>query len=338
MAKSPGGIIQDLQEQFGPAIAAAFERAMDTVRAGVDMAAMVAAIQRRDVEAAIAAMNLDAAALAALEDAVETTFREGGAGTAAALPKTNPQGVALAIRFNARNLRAEGVLRTQSASLVTNVIEQQVLAMRHALTDGMQRGENPTTTALDLVGRYDRRTGKREGGIIGLSAPQERYLANARAELEGLDSSYFQRERRDKRFDPTIRRAIESGQPIDPERIRKALDGYQRQLLKLRGDAIGRTEAMRALHQAQDEALRQAVESGKLPATSVRRIWRSSHDLRVRRTHVVLDGKSVGLDEAFKSPSGAHLMFPGDPTAPAEETINCRCYMQVRVDWFANLE
>jgi hypothetical protein len=38
-----------------------------------------------------------------------------------------------------------------------------------------------------------------------------------------------------------------------------------------------------------------------------------------------MDGQERGLNEPFDSPSGAQLMYPGDPDAPAEEVINCRC-------------
>lgn len=37
------------------------------------------------------------------------------------------------------------------------------------------------------------------------------------------------------------------------------------------------------------------------------------------------DEPPVPYDEPFILPSGAALMFPGDPMAPAEETINCGC-------------
>ncbi len=56
-----------------------------------------------------------------------------------------------------------------------------------------------------------------------------------------------------------------------------------------------------------------------------RKQWVSMDDNRVRETHQVLDGQTVEVDEPFVSPSGAQLMFPGDPAAPPDETINCRC-------------
>jgi uncharacterized protein with gpF-like domain len=53
--------------------------------------------------------------------------------------------------------------------------------------------------------------------------------------------------------------------------------------------------------------------------------WISSRDSRVRETHESLDGDVVPRDQKFVSSSGAALAFPGDPDAPPEEVINCRC-------------
>lgn len=60
--------------------------------------------------------------------------------------------------------------------------------------------------------------------------------------------------------------------------------------------------------------------------------WNSRQDRKVRPTHNVLDSHAwpehtVPISEAFISPGGATLMFPGDPTAPLEEIANCRCWL-----------
>ena len=56
--------------------------------------------------------------------------------------------------------------------------------------------------------------------------------------------------------------------------------------------------------------------------------WISAHDDRVRglkpsdtADHVVLDGQIIRLGDTYSN--GLH--FPGDPTGPIEEWINCRC-------------
>lgn len=330
-----------LLTQYGKTIADAFEAAIQDLRSNAELGRAIRAIQSGNIEAAIEALHLDPAAYAAMLDQIQQAYANGGQTAVGFLPSQAPNGVALVIRFNARNLRAENWLRDHSSELITRILDDQREAVRSALVEGMARGVNPTTTALDIVGRVEKATGRREGGILGLSAPQAQYVQSARKELadgdpEGL-RNYLTRERRDKRFDRTVQKAIDSEAPVPADVIRKAVDGYERKLLKLRGDMIGRTEALTSLHAAQHEALQQAVDSGALTESQIRRVWSSVGDMRVRHTHRVLDGDTVGLNETFRSPSGARLRFPGDPLAPASERIACRCSVNVRVDWAANV-
>lgn len=67
-------------------------------------------------------------------------------------------------------------------------------------------------------------------------------------------------------------------------------------------------------------------------AGSVHKTWHSRNDKKVRPTHNVLDSHAwpehtVLMDEPFISPSGVKLDYPGDPTAPLDETANCRCWV-----------
>jgi uncharacterized protein with gpF-like domain len=57
------------------------------------------------------------------------------------------------------------------------------------------------------------------------------------------------------------------------------------------------------------------------------KVWLATHDHRTRRTHARetgADGQRVGLHEHFKVGEGL-LMYPGDPSGPPEEVIQCRC-------------
>lgn len=334
-------LYQELLDRHGQAIASAFIDALDDLRTAAEVQRVVDEIKAGNIQGALEALHLDPAAYGPLEDAIARTYGEGGQSALQALPKRAPDGTALVIRFHARNPQAEAWLRTHSSELVTHIIEEQRTAVRQTLTAGMEAGRNPRSVALDIVGLVNRLTGKREGGILGLTPSQETLVRSARAELASGDPEalrhYLTRNRRDKRFDRTVAKAIREEKPVPAEIARRAVDAYTRRLEALRGEMIGRTEALSALNAAQYEALRQAVESGALQASQVRRQWVSAGDARVRHSHRGLDGDVVGLDEAFVSPSGARLRFPGDPSAPAAERIGCRCYCAVRVDWFANV-
>jgi hypothetical protein len=325
-----------LEARYGREIAGAYYGAIDDLLAGVDLQRLILAIQAGQVDAAIAAMNIDAAVYNEMIARIEAAYVAGGRAQAVLLPATTgATGARVVFRFDVRNPRAEAYLANHSAQLVTRIVDDQRQAIRTALTAGMEAGNNPRTVALDIVGRIDRATGRRSGGIVGLTAQQERFVANAREELSGVEGlkNYLTRQRRDKRFDRAIIKAIRDETPLARDIQDRAARNYANSLLKLRGDTIGRTEAMSSLAVSQHEAVKQAVEAGGYTDAQVRRVWETASDDRVRDSHAEMNGESVGLDEAFSN----GLMYPGDPSGPVEEIANCRCYLNVRFDYLANI-
>tara|TARA_R110002051_G_scaffold230715_1_gene292713 strand:+ start:1465 stop:2505 length:1041 start_codon:yes stop_codon:yes gene_type:complete len=336
-------LFAELADRYGLAVAEAFFRAMDDIKGAAEIQRITAAIEAGQIEDAIAAMHIDAEAYDGLLDTIREAYTEGGRTAVSGLPSRQADGTALVIRFNGRNRVAENWLRDHSSDLITRIVDDQRQAVRAALRDSMEAGVNPRTAALRIVGTINRQSGKREGGLLGLSGPQEGYVRNARAELASGDPTalraYLGRTKRDKRFDRTIERAIRDETPVPAETIGKATASYSNRLLKLRGDTIGRVEALSALQSAKHEAYRQAIESGQIAESAVRKVWRSAGDFRVRDTHRALNGDSVAFREAFVTPSGARMRFPLDTSlgAGAEETINCRCDAEYRIDFLANL-
>lgn len=341
--RSAAQLYGELLDRYGKEIADAFLRAIDDLTSAAELRRLTAAIEAGQIEEALDALHIDPAAYNDMLDVIRRSYTEAGRIATDGLPRRLPDGTALTFRFDGRNPVAERWLSDHSSRLVTRIVADQGDAVRSALRAGMGAGENPRSTALRIVGRVNRATGRREGGLLGLSGPQEGYVRSARAELVSGDPTalraYLGRARRDKRYDRTILRAINDGTPVPADTIRKATAGYSNRLLKLRGDTIGRTEALTSLNAAQYESARQAVEGGQVTASQVRRVWRSASDPRVRDTHRGLNAETVGLNEAFVSPSGARLRHPGDTSLGAgpEEIINCRCIVETRIDFFANL-
>lgn len=331
--------IEELLDKHEPRIRDAFRAAIDEITNKAQIGQIVEALERGDINGAIEAIYLDNAAFSAFEAALSAAFEEGGAGTIDGLGRVrDPTGTRFVIRFNGRNLRAERILREFSSDLVTRIVQEQRDTIRSRLEDGMQRGDNPRTVALDITGRINRATGRREGGVVGLSGPQEQYVRRAREELESGDfSAYLERQRRDKRFDRTVLKAAREGKPLTQAQIQKMVARYSDSLLKLRGETIGRTEALASLHRAQYEALQQLVDTGKVSANQIRRIWDATGDRRTRFSHALADGQSVGFSEAFEV-GGRRMMYPGDPQGGPENVINCRCAVKIRIDYLANLQ
>jgi len=118
----------------------------------------------------------------------------------------------------------------------------------------------------------------------------------------------------------TLSEAISEGEGIG--KIKKRVQEVFKDTV--RGEAprarmIARTEIISVTNAGTKEAYRQ---SGVVKEKE----WLSSRDNRVRETHAAADGQQVALDKAF-SVGGTSLDYPGDPNAPPQERINCRCTM-----------
>lgn len=339
--------IDRLAEHWTPSLRDAFLSSIADITDTVVLSDFIDAIVAGDPERAIRVLGLDDTAMRALSSGVEDAFEAGAMTTMSDFPASvigSAGGTRAIFRFDVRNSRAEAWLRDHSSSLVTRIMDEQRTLVRVALNSGLKAGTNPRVTALDIVGRMDPVLGQRVGGIIGLSGPQSTAISNMRRELASGDpdqmSNYFNRERRDKRFDGTVQRAIDNGTAVDNTTISKLAGRYSDNLLDLRGETIARTETISALNQAQDETFQQAVENGSIQQSAVQREWDATHDGRTREAHAEMDGQKRGLNDPFLSPTGAQMMYPGDASlgAEGEDIINCRCRVKFNVDYFAGVK
>lgn len=295
---------------------------------GVEFHRLEKAIRRGDLEDAIAALHIDRAAFHPLEAKLVEAFTAGGQGAVA----TMPAAVSIGFRFDPGNQRAAAIIRETAGSLITRLTQGEIDQARAFLVDGMARGAGPRSVALDLVGRISRATGNREGGLIGLSAPQRAFVESAKAELGSGDPAllrnYLARGRRDRTFDARVRAAIISRKPVPADVARTMTTRYAARLTQLRGEIIARTEGIPAIRAAKHEAFQQLVDDGRVDAMDIVRGWSTTTDGRQRDSHDAMNGQEVrGLDSPFVSPSGAMFRYPGDSSlgaAPAE-IIACRC-------------
>tara|TARA_R110002167_G_scaffold42512_13_gene129162 strand:+ start:4449 stop:5459 length:1011 start_codon:yes stop_codon:yes gene_type:complete len=328
-----------LLAKLEPTLRRAFLEALELIKSEAQIGLLTERLEKGDVAGAMDALSLDPTVFRAFEKALGETYSSGGDAGIGSLPRiSDPSGGRFVFRFDVRNPRAEQWLLDHSSNLITRIENEQREVIRIALNSALERGQNPRKTALDIAGRVNRLTQRREGGMVGLSAPQARFVIAARNELLSGDPdqlrNYLTRTRRDKRFDSVVRTAIRDGSAVPIDTVTRATGRYSDQLLRLRAETIARTETLASLHAGQDEAFRQVVDKGAIQANQVRRIWRSAGDGRVRDSHQWLNGESVGLNERF----GNGLMYPGDPSGAADEVINCRCSLDVRIDFLGNLQ
>ena len=99
--------------------------------------------------------------------------------------------------------------------------------------------------------------------------------------------------------------------------IAKAIAADVPMISRWRGALIARTETHGAANFGADAA---AKETG----LTLRKEWVAAQDERTREDHAEADGQTVGMEDAFDV-GGVMMMYPGDPSAPPEQVVNCRC-------------
>lgn len=77
----------------------------------------------------------------------------------------------------------------------------------------------------------------------------------------------------------------------------------------------------------QSQARWQAGEEAKDLGVEIENTWRTRM-VNSRDTHIALNGKKAKQGEYFP---GSMLRYPGDPSAPAGEVINCHCVLEPHV-------
>ncbi len=60
------------------------------------------------------------------------------------------------------------------------------------------------------------------------------------------------------------------------------------------------------------------------------KMWIAVEDNRTRHDHLSENNQIVDFDSSFIMSSGVEMQYPGDPKAPANEVINCRCTISFR--------
>lgn len=303
-----------LLDDTWPGLGKVFVQAMRRVQSNIALKELRRAIDRGDVQAAFDALRMDAATLYALDEAVEGAFRAGGKyqmDSVISATKRFPQGARIVQSFGGRSERAERIARDLGSRFVTEVLDDTRVMIAETITKGLELGASPNQTALDIAGRVV--GGKRQGGLVGLHSREAGWVQGYRQRLIG------------------------KGRPAD--QVERMARRYSNKLLRKRGERIARTETIKALNAGRQEGLDQLVDTGRLDADQIEKVWDSTGDARTRPTHAAADGQKIGNDGAFEV-GGYQMRYPGDTSlgAPAGEVVHCRCYLAPVIDYFKGLD
>lgn len=295
-----------------PAMRRALLNALTAARSDLDLEALAKLLEEGRYEAALEMAVSRGLVTASEEHAALYAW----AGRTAAAYASEALGIT--IGFDQVNERAVQFMREARFRYIDDFSAEQRVVVRQAMVDGIERGLNPVAQARNFR------------DSIGLTERQLGAVQNYRRALEGGSRDALTRMLRDHRFDSTVERAIADGRRLTPAQVDRMVERYSQRYLAYRAKTIARTEALRAVHAASDEAMQQMIDAGLATAQQVERTWITAGDERVRSSHAALNGTIRHQGEAWQAAHGT-LRFPGDPDAPASETVFCRCNLATRI-------
>lgn len=109
----------------------------------------------------------------------------------------------------------------------------------------------------------------------------------------------------------TLSEGIAGGEGIP--KLRDRVSQVMTEAKTSRAEKIARTETHNTVSNGTHETYK--------VANIKQREWLTSIDGRERDSHAAINGEVKGINEPFSN----GLMYPGDPSGPAEEVVNCRC-------------
>ena len=303
--------LDKLAKGLEPSLRDAVLQAFKDMRGGLGVKALVDALEADNIQAVLEIIGAGAVT-AAMQGANKITRAALVAGAGAAA--TVIQGLAptaVHFAFDDMNPLVIDHMRGYELNLIRQIAADTREVIRQVLVDGLRAGENPRVIARSIR------------PLIGLTAKQAQAVKNYERALREGDADALARALRDRRFDPTARRAV-AGEAIPEAKIKQMVDRYRDRYLAHRAEVIARTEAMRAVNAGSSMAWDQAIAGGLLSKTLTRKRWVVARDERTCKICRPIPIKNAGeegfglpLDEPFQTSAGPVKQPPVHPM--------CRC-------------
>lgn len=324
---TPDRRLNEQLRKLDPALRRAFLDAIKKARRSVDIEALIAALERQDIERAVDLLRIRDQVMYPLAEAVRDAFIAGGLVAGGKLPVT----VRAVFGFGS-NPRADAKARELSGRLIEGIQADTMEMTRRVISQGVNEGIPVAKLARQITGEGRARV----GGFLGLDSRTAESVMSGRAKLLSGDPAqmreYMRLELRNKQFDPAIRRAIRDGKKLATADVDRIIAAHRSKALGHRGRVIARTETLQALRAGQHEGFEQVAQI--VGADRIEVTWKVTRDGREREAHGLLGGTKVGFGENFISPAtGAPMAYPGDDSQGARgvDVIQCRCAAIYRV-------
>lgn len=231
------------------------------------------------------------------------------------MPPPN-QGPQIRVAFNTGSAYTQQALDNYKAKLAGDISQSQQDTIQGIIVDGTNKGLSPAQMAQSIR------------DVIGLTPNQAQNVVDYRNALENINDpgnaeNVFGRQLRDQRYDRVVQQAVATGKDIPPAQVDKMVDAYKRRYIAYRAMNIARTESMKAVNLG---AIAAAEDYADLNNLDIVKKWIATMDNRTRKEHRELNGQEiVGIDNPFTVSDGRTILYPHDPDADPELTVNCRC-------------
>lgn len=213
------------------------------------------------------------------------------------------------IFFDVLNARVKRTIETLESRTLDTLRESARQVVRDTVSDGLQKGLHPNAISRDL----------RE--VIGLSRQQAGYIRNASDDLLNFDPRYFERERRDKRYDASVRRSFAEGKPLPLAERQKITDAYARKYTKYNAELNTRAATLDSYRLSQWESYASSIDRGIIDGDEAEKVWIHFDQKNPRPDHLAWNGTIVGFYEPF----------PDGQQQAGLNYYNCRCSTLYRV-------
>lgn len=171
-----------------------------------------------------------------------------------------------------------------------------------------------------LPGDWENLPGRSDRGEL----PEEirDYVSETRALLDGVGDALS------REAVAVLNQGVAAGETQSQleARLIAAFNRSSPSLGEARAARIARTESTRAWNAA-TLGVAQALQTETRRAVKQ---WITRQDSKVRPTHREVNGQLRLIEEPFDV-GGTEMMYPGDPAAPADESVNCRCVLRTSV-------
>lgn len=217
------------------------------------------------------------------------------------------------MKFDLTNPHTVHAVRNHGFNLIRQITDDTRNGIRAIVAHAHEFGGHPYEQARQIK------------QLVGLTERQAGAVSNYRRLLEAGDSGALERELRDHRFDPSVRRAIREGNKLSPEQVDNLVQRYADRMLTMRAETIARTETINASRLGAQAAWTQAAEGGLLQRHQLRQGWMVTPDDRLCQYCAAvpdMNPDGVPLGGQFET-----LLGPVDgPTLHP----NCRCTVYLK--------